>query len=658
MVDFRKIIDRLQQLVSEGIITEDVAKKIYPDFVIENEDEKIKKTLYDFFNSALGKDLLQRKCGLNPDKVLAWLEKQKELFMSGRGLYYYDGEKTTYCGYPATEENPYDFAISQQEKQKENPKNADSIPLDCVSDAKCEIPLDYPVGFSFDSEVMNVMFDAAHGDRDWKNKKDVKFCSDKLLAIVHNALEKQKEQKLISNIIAKSFENSKTDYSLEEREKASDYSERVLPTSIIYGEDEDEYKLHKVIEAAYIAGQKEQKPDIEAKLKEEYKRGWDNALLQLPEEVDSQIWQIANNSAKTWEQGFAVLMAAKKAFDKGKAEDLKEQKSVECINIEKLVEHIKAEFESFRNLLKKKGIDYQPTEVYWTDFARLFVSSTQKLQKPAEWSEDWREEDIQTRFAFYTYKDEDGVLYLSNVFVEEASRNHGFGTKILIAAEKVAETIGATTISLKVKQDSPANAWYRKNGYGYVACEDGYDWLEKNLEYMKPNKQEWSEEDKEIREEVIGDLCSLKDWIIKYDANWLANPALKNMDKRISWLKSLPERFKLQPKQEWSEEDEKMIEDIVYCLPKMAMGNIVMLPSVAEEYANRLEFLRPCPKQEWTKEDEKFVHGLIRGLTAMRDIFGRTTFSSDNLDITETINWLKSFRSVKQEWSIKNRKNK
>jgi len=47
------------------------------------------------------------------------LEKQKELFESGKGLYYYDGENTTYCGYPATEENPYDFAISQQEKQEE-----------------------------------------------------------------------------------------------------------------------------------------------------------------------------------------------------------------------------------------------------------------------------------------------------------------------------------------------------------------------------------------------------------------------------------------------------------------------------------------------------------------------------------------------------------
>ena len=105
------------------------------------------------------------------------------------------------------------------------------------------------------------------------------------------------------------------------------------------------------------------------------------------------------------------------------------------------------------------------------------------LQNDTEsWNEDYNEEDLQTRFAFYTYKNEPGALYLSNLFVEEASRNRGLGTKILKAAEKVAETIGASSIGLKVKQDSPANAWYRKNGYGYVASEDGYDWLEKSLE--------------------------------------------------------------------------------------------------------------------------------------------------------------------------------
>ena len=133
-------------------------------------------------------------------------------------------------------------------------------------------------------------------------------------------------------------------------------------------------------------------------------------------------------------------------------------------------------------------------------------------QKPAEWSEDYREEDIQTRFAFYTYKDDPSVLYLSNVFVEETSRNHGFGTRILKAAEKVAEAIGAVTICLKVKQYSPANTWYRKRGYGFVTFEDGYDWLEKNLEYLKPAKSaEWSEEDEAMLDSVIRIITQFDD---------------------------------------------------------------------------------------------------------------------------------------------------
>lgn len=54
------------------------------------------------------------------ETFLAYLEKQKELFKSGKGLYYYDGEKTTYYSHFTIEENPYDFAMSQQEvKQKE-----------------------------------------------------------------------------------------------------------------------------------------------------------------------------------------------------------------------------------------------------------------------------------------------------------------------------------------------------------------------------------------------------------------------------------------------------------------------------------------------------------------------------------------------------------
>ena len=73
-------------------------------------------------------------------------------------------------------------------------------------------------------------------------------------------LEKQKEQKAAEGTaVQKAFVNSKIDYTLEEKCDASDYAEAILPTSVTYGENEEEYKLHKIIEAAFIAGQKKKK---------------------------------------------------------------------------------------------------------------------------------------------------------------------------------------------------------------------------------------------------------------------------------------------------------------------------------------------------------------------------------------------------------------
>ena len=117
-----------------------------------------------------------------------------------------------------------------------------------------------------------------------------------------------------------------------------------------------------------------------------------------------------------------------------------------------------------------------------------------KQEQPDNWDKQYQEDNLQTRFAFYTYKDEDNALYLSNVFVEKTRRCKGLGTKILQAAEKVAETIGAPSIRLKVEQNSIANNWYRKHGYGYLASEDKYDWLEKNLEYLKFEQKQSEEE--------------------------------------------------------------------------------------------------------------------------------------------------------------------
>ncbi len=155
---------------------------------------------------------------------------------------------------------------------------------------------------------------------------------------------------------------------------------------------------------------------------------------------------------------------------------------------QEIIKKIRAEVERLKGICTAQ-IEANPGQTFpfvmeMTGYDKLlsFLSDLEKEceEKP---NDQWDEaEGVQTRFAFYTYKDDPSVLYLSNVFVEEASRNHGFGTRILKAAEKAAEAIGATSICLRVKQGSPANAWYRKHGYGYVTFEDGYDWLEKTIE--------------------------------------------------------------------------------------------------------------------------------------------------------------------------------
>ena len=214
---------------------------------------------------------------------------------------------------------------------------------------------------------------------------------------------------------------------------------------------------------------------------------------------------------------------------------------------------IEKQKEQKSTLVEKLRSISTPADENWFEIQKRWEKEDE--QKPAEWSEEYREEDLRTRFAFYTYKDEDSVLYLSNVFVEETSRNKGFGTKILAAAEKVAETLGAIQIRLKVKQDSPANAWYRKHGYGYMAFEDGYDWLEKNLEYMKPIKSEWNEEDKKLCQKTI-EWLEEKCFPYALDDN---NPARDC----IVWLKSL------RPEPHWkpSEEQMKWLKDVIETVP-------------------------------------------------------------------------------------------
>lgn len=56
-------------------------------------------------------------------------------------------------------------------------------------------------------------------------------------------------------------------------------------------------------------------------------------------------------------------------------------------------------------------------------------------------------------------------------------------------------------------------------------------------------------------------------------------------------------------------------------------------------------------------EDERIRKGLIKGLSAMRDIHHHQTFSDDAININEALAWLEMQGVKKQEWSEEDERN-
>ncbi len=105
-------------------------------------------------------------------------------------------------------------------------------------------------------------------------------------------------------------------------------------------------------------------------------------------------------------------------------------------------------------------------------------------------------------------------------------------------------------------------------------------WLEKQKEQKEQKPAEWSEFDKGALKDAI---CATD--ILGNDESF--NKGNPNLGKAFrvakDWLKSLPERLNLQPKQEWSEEDEYMFEKIDGSLNGLQMY-INEHPSMSEGY--------------------------------------------------------------------------
>lgn len=113
------------------------------------------------------------------------------------------------------------------------------------------------------------------------------------------------------------------------------------------------------------------------------------------------------------------------------------------------------------------------------------------------------------------------------------------------------------------------------------------NWLEKQKE-QKP--AEWSKNDAAFLNEIT-DFLESKTVMLQHD-----------LDMYVHWLKSLPERFVLQPKQEWSEEDKKMLARII----ERGQSQIQMFETgLLPEQIDWLKSLRP--KSHWKPSEEQMA---------------------------------------------------
>lgn len=156
-------------------------------------------------------------------------------------------------------------------------------------------------------------------------------------------------------------------------------------------------------------------------------------------------------------------------------------------------------------------------------------------------------------------------------------------------------------------------------------CHNGISkWCEIPLEKQKEQKPaKWSEEDERLLKTTLECL------------NYIS---CQSKVPVVNWLKSLPERFNLQPKQEWSEDDSLHLTNAILCA-ESEWG-------VESHTAKWLKSLRPQLK-EWSEEDEDYMNAIITIINRETALYPKGG-ATENLN-NDLIAWLKgrlkSFRS-------------
>lgn len=162
-------------------------------------------------------------------------------------------------------------------------------------------------------------------------------------------------------------------------------------------------------------------------------------------------------------------------------------------------------------------------------------------------------------------------------------------------------------------------------------------WLESLPErFTLSIKQEWDGFDEDCLKRAI--------WYVENPA-----PSVIKDFRLALWLNTLRSRFFLtpQPKETWSEEDEKMLTDISWAIRHCAYDDKKKERVMKWFNDDYRKSLRPQPKQEWSKEDENKIERLAFLVSVAEE--KEMISSSESIDLRR---FVKSYHpQPKQEWS-------
>lgn len=155
----------------------------------------------------------------------------------------------------------------------------------------------------------------------------------------------------------------------------------------------------------------------------------------------------------------------------------------------------------------------------------------------------------------------------------------------------------------------------------------------KSLKDRVQPRQEWSEEDDDMLNTIIADYKFLSKKYRDAERDFFITMQITGDDiEAVSWLESLKNRVLSQSKKEWNKNDERNINDII---------SIIYENCIAEDASRLIQWilsLRPQQKYEWNDEDKKILENVINDIKSLK----QQVYCKSACD--KEIDWLKSLR--------------